>query len=90
MNHEQRIKKLEQEIEELKAYIKSLGFDQQFIPLSQAAVILKVSHSILRDKIKKDNRMIFGKHFQMKGSHYLINVKEYQKLIESDVAAMRR
>lgn len=90
MNHEQRIKKLEKEITELKTIIKSLGLNKKFIPLSQAANVLKVSHSVLRNKIKKDSRMIAGKHFQKNGYHYLIDVKEYQKLIDSDVAAMRQ
>ena len=90
MNHEQRIKKLEKEVEDLKTFIKGLGLDKKFVPLSVAADILNVSHCVLRNKIKTDRRLIHGQHFQKNGYHYLINVKEYQKLIDSDVAAMRR
>ena len=90
MNHEQRIKKLEKEVADLKSVIQAFGLNQKFVSLSVAAKILNVSHCVLRNKIKTDRRLIHGKHFQKNGYHYLINVKEYQKLIDSDVAAMRR
>lgn len=85
MNHERRIARLEQEISELKDLLRASGLMSDFVKLSQASLQLNINAWVIRDRIKSDPNVILGKHYQMNGSHYLINVKQWRKLIAADV-----
>lgn len=87
MNHEQRINQLEKQVERLIKVINSTGLTQEFIPLTKAAKQLQVNPWVIRDRVKRDKSLELGKHYQLNGRCYLINVKQWQKLIASDARA---
>lgn len=90
MNHEKRIAKLERELAEVKSLLNSSGLNSEFIKLSKAAPLLSVNPWVIRDRIRNDPTLIVGKHYILNGSRYLINVKEYRKLMAADAKAKRR
>ncbi len=75
MNHERRIKQLEKELEEVKKILKSSGLLDEFVKLSQASRQLNINAWVIRERIKNDDAVILGKHYQLNGSRYLVNVK---------------
>lgn len=92
-NHESRIKRLERIVSSLELAIKSLKSAKplnDFIPLSQAAEQLNCNAWVIRDRIKSDSKVQLGKHYQMNGNRYLINVAEYQDLVSADLRAKRQ
>lgn len=90
MNHEKRIAKLERELSEIKSLLNSSGLFDEFVKLSSAAPQLNINSWVIRDRIKNDPDVILGKHYQMNGSHYLVNVKEWRKLIAADVVVKKK
>ena len=87
MNHEQRINQLEKQVERLIEVINSAGLTQEFVPLTQAAKQLHINPWVIRARLKRDETLEVGKHYQLNGRCYLINVKQWQKLIVSDARA---
>lgn len=81
MNHERRIAKLEQELNEIKNLLSSSGLYSEFIKLSIAAKQLNINPWVIRDRIRNDPNLLVGKHYQLNGTRYLINVTEWRKLI---------
>ena len=90
MNHEQRIKKLEKEIQNLKSIMSALGLLDQFVPLSQAAKQLNIENWVIRRRIRNDQSLVHGKHYIKNGTYYKVNVDEYRKIIDADVKAMHQ
>ena len=90
MNHESRIKKLEKELSSLKDLINSSGLFDEFVKLSIASPQLKTNPWVIRDRIKNDPTLVLGKHYQLNGSHYLVNVKEWRKLIVADAVVKKK
>lgn len=81
MNHENRIKSLEKEVEILKQTIKAYGFLDKFIPLSVASKKLQVNPWVIRGQIKKNPLLKLGVHYKLNGNRYLINVRQWENLI---------
>lgn len=90
MNHERRLARLEKQMSEMIDLLKASGLLNDFVKLSQASKELNISPWVIRDRIKNDPDVILGKHYQMNGSHYLVSVDRWRKLIASDVAAKHR
>lgn len=90
MNHEDRIKRLEKELESLKGILSSCGLLDKFVPLSLASKQLNLKTWVIRKRIKTDKGVKFGKHYRLNGNRYLINVDQWRKLIAADEQAMRR
>lgn len=89
MNHEKRLTQIEKQMQEIKDLLEASGLMSDFVKLSQASRELNINPWVIRDRIKNDRNIILGKHYQMNGTHYLVNVKQWRKLIASDVAAKR-
>jgi hypothetical protein len=89
MNHEQRIKNLEKQITKLQKIIEAAGLNQEYLPISQAAKYFGVNPWVIRDRIKNDCSLQVNKHFRLNGSRYLINIRQWQKLIENDLQIKR-
>ena len=90
MNHEQRIKKLEKEIQNLKSIMSASGLLDKFVPLSQAAKQLNIENWVIRRRIRNNPNLIHGKHYIKNGTHYKINVEEYRKFMAADAKAMHQ
>ncbi len=90
MNHEQRIKKLEAEVNSLKDVLKSSGLLDKFVRLSVAAEQLNINDWVIRRRIRNDPNLIHGKHYIKNGTYYKINVAEYRKLMAADAKAMHQ
>ncbi len=87
-DHEGRLSRLENRVEQLQGIIKAAGLLDDFIPLSQAAKQLNCNPWVIRQRIKSGDKAIkLGTHYQMNGNRYLINVEKWQQLIVSDVKA---
>ena len=89
MNHEKRLTRIEKQMQEIKDLLEASGLMSDFVKLSQASRELNINPWVIRDRIKNDQNIVLGKHYQMNGTHYLVNVKQWRKLIASDVAAKR-
>ena len=89
MNHEKRLARIEKQMQEIKDLLEASGLLSDFVKLSQASRELNISPWVIRDRIKNDRHIVLGKHYQMNGTHYLVNVEQWRKLIASDVAAKR-
>lgn len=90
MNHEKRLARLEKEMSDLTNLLRASGLLSDFVKLSQASVQLNINPWVIRDRIRSDPEVILGKHYQLNGSHYLISVKEWRKLIAADARAKRQ
>lgn len=84
---EQRVNQLEKKVEKLANIIEAEGLNKKFLPLPLAARRLHVTQKVIRYRLKKDKNIIFNKHYRMNGTHYLINVEEWNSLIASDAKA---
>ena len=80
-DHENRIKKLEKTVDKLTDIVKAAGLFDDFLPLSQAAKVLKCQTWVIRQRIKSDSRVKLGTHYQLNGNRYLINVSVWKSLI---------
>jgi hypothetical protein len=89
-DHENRIKRLEKTVNQLTSIVKAAGLFDDFVPLSQAAKLLKCQTWVIRQRIKNDTTVKLGTHYQLNGNRYLINVLEWQELIAADVKAKHR
>ena len=87
MNHEQRIKKLEAEVNSLKDVLKSSGLLDKFVRLPVAAEQLNINDWVIRRRIRNDPNLVHGKHYIKNGTYYKINVAEYKKLMAADAKA---
>ena len=87
MNHEQRIKQLENKLELLEKTMLKSGLLDEFVPVSIAAKRLNIGVWLIRDRIKKDPSLVPGKHYIMNGKRYKINVDLWQKLMVADAKA---
>ncbi|MEY2831215.1 MAG: hypothetical protein RLZZ574_473 [Cyanobacteriota bacterium] len=85
-----RIKRLEKKVSELTSIVEAAGLLDRFVPLSQAARQLKCNTWVIRQRIRNDGKVALGIHYQMNGNRYLINVVEWQALINSDAKAKHR
>ncbi|MEM8829502.1 MAG: hypothetical protein AAGE96_09110 [Cyanobacteria bacterium P01_G01_bin.19] len=89
-DHNQRIKRLEQQVNELSSIVEAAGLCDKFVPLSKAARQINCNTWVIRQRIKTDDNVTLGIHYQMNGNRYLINVKAWKELIAADVKAKRQ
>ena len=90
MNHEQRIKKLEKEVQNLKDILTTSGILDKFVNLPMAAKQLNIGEWTIRRRIKNDTNLVHGKHYIKNGTYYKINVEQYRKLMAADAKAMHQ
>lgn len=89
-DHDGRIKRLENKVNQLTNIVEAAGLLNSFVPLSQAAKQLNCNPWVIRDRLKKDCSVILGIHYKLNGNRYLISVDEWQKLIDKDAVEIAK
>ena len=87
MNHEQRINKLEKQLDRVMDILKSSGLLDKFVRLPLAAKQLHIEEWSLRRRIRNDSNLIYGKHYIKNGTYYKVNVEEFRKFMATDAKA---
>ena len=89
MNHETRIKQLEQELVKLKQMLYSAGLYDEFVPISKASKLLGDSPWVIKERIRRDESVTYNRHYRLNGNRYQINIEQWRKLRAADAEAKR-
>lgn len=84
MNHQQRITKLERQVNELQQQVSSLTNQDEWLSLTEAHKRFLIGKDVLRRRIYS-GVLKRGKDWRFNGNRYLVKASAIQKLIVGEL-----